>query len=110
MTMQTNSCRFCAKPLMHTFADLGASPLANSYLKEDQLQQAEPFFPLHVYVCESCKLVQLPEFESPENIFGDYAYFSSYSDLWLEHAKAYTDAMVERFGFNKKSHVVRTCK
>jgi SAM-dependent methyltransferase len=106
MTRKINTCRFCATPLTHTFADLGGSPLANSYLKKEQLQQMEPFFPLHVYVCEACKLVQLSEFESPENIFGDYAYFSSYSDLWLDHAKAYTASMIQRFGFDADSHVV----
>lgn len=106
MTMQTNTCRFCAEALTHTFADLGSSPLANAYLKPEQINQMEPFYPLHVYVCDNCKLVQLPQFESPENIFGDYAYFSSYSDSWLEHAKAYTESMIARFGFGSASHVV----
>ncbi|GJQ22815.1 MAG: methyltransferase [Candidatus Brocadia sapporoensis] len=99
-------CRFCATSLKHTFADLGMSPLANSYLNEIQLQQMEPFYPLHVYVCETCYLVQLPVFESPEHIFSDYAYFSSYSESWLKHAKAYTDLMVGRFGFNSHSQVI----
>ncbi len=104
--MQFNSCRFCDAPLKYTFTDLGVSPLANSYIKKEQLQQAEPFFPLHAYVCESCKLVQLPQFETPENIFGDYSYFSSFSDSWLEHSKVYTEAMISRFGFNANSLVV----
>ncbi|CAG0940574.1 partial C-methyltransferase, partial [Candidatus Brocadiaceae bacterium] len=93
-------------PLRHTFADLGMSPLANSYLKPAQLQQTEPFYPLHVYVCKVCYLVQLPVFESPEEIFSDYAYFSSYSESWLKHAKTYTDLMVGRFGFNSHSLVI----
>jgi len=99
-------CRFCGTQLNHTFTDLGSSPLANSYLKPEQLKQMEPIYPLHVYVCDNCKLVQLPQFETPENIFGDYAYFSSYSDSWLEHAKTYTESMTARFGFGSASHVV----
>lgn len=106
MQITSSECRFCATPLQHTFADLGMSPLANSYLKAEQLQKMEPFYPLHTYVCGNCHLVQLQEFESPENIFSDYAYFSSYSDSWLKHAKEYTDLMIRRFEFNAKSHVV----
>ena len=90
----------------YTFADLGMSPLANSFLKPAQLQQMEPFYPLHVYVCEHCFLVQLEEFASPGEIFGDYAYFSSYSVTWLQHAKAYTDMMVTRFALHEHSQVV----
>jgi 2-polyprenyl-3-methyl-5-hydroxy-6-metoxy-1,4-benzoquinol methylase len=92
--------------LHHTFVDLGMSPLANSYLKPTQLNQMEPFYPLHAYVCEHCFLVQLEEFESPELIFGDYAYFSSYSDSWLQHARTYANMAVERFGLGKQSRVV----
>ena len=73
-------CRFCATPLRHSFADLGTTPLANSYLTAAQLSQGETFFPLHAYVCEACFLVQLGEFAPPEAIFGDYAYFSSVSE------------------------------
>jgi SAM-dependent methyltransferase len=101
-----NACRFCGVPLTHTFVDLGVSPLANSYLRADQLNQMEPFYPLHAYVCESCSLVQLPAMESPEHIFGDYAYFSSYSDSWLKHAKDYTDLMMERFGLGADHQVI----
>ncbi|OGP73008.1 MAG: SAM-dependent methyltransferase [Deltaproteobacteria bacterium RBG_16_50_11] len=90
-------CRFCAAPLRHSLVDLGISPLANSFLKRDQLVQMEPFYPLQAYVCESCFLVQMPVFEPPELLFRDYAYFSSYSDSWLEHAKSYMRMMVERF-------------
>jgi SAM-dependent methyltransferase len=82
------------------------SPLSNAYLREDQLQGMEPFFPLKVYVCEACFLVQLPEWEAPENIFSDYAYFSSYSESWLKHAENYCDAMVKRFGYGRDSFVV----
>ena len=107
--METNNisrCRFCSTPLRYTFADLGMSPLSNSYLKPDQLQKMEPFYPLQAYVCTHCFLVQLEEFETPENIFGDYAYFSSYSDSWLEHARRYSHRMIERFGYNENSFIV----
>ena len=104
--MNLINCRFCETPLMHTFADLGMSPLSNSYLKSEDLQKMEPFYPLHVYICENCYLVQLPEFQSPEKIFRDYAYFSSYSETWLNHARAYAQLMIDRFGFTTKSHVI----
>jgi hypothetical protein len=85
---------------------LGVSPLANSYLTEEQLDRMEPFYPLHAFVCDNCYLVQVTEFEPPENIFSDYAYFSSYSDSWLEHAQQYTEQMIERFGLDGDSQVV----
>ena len=105
---QTNSlkCRFCGTKLEHTFVDLGMSPLVQSFVSADQLNQMEPFYPLQVYVCGQCFLVQLPEFVAPENIFSDYLYFASFSDSWLAHAKAYTDQMVERFPITPKSLVV----
>lgn len=106
MQNKNNTCRFCDNHLSHTFADLGTSPLANSYLKAEQLDQMEPFFPLHAYVCETCYLVQLPEAQNPEYIFSDYAYFSSYSESWLKHAKDYTDQMIERFRFDSNSQVI----
>ena len=100
-------CRFCRTPLSRTFADLGVSPVANAFLSADQLNKMEPFYPLHAYVCEACLLVQLEEFESPEHIFNDqYAYFSSYSDTWLDHARQYTDLIVPRLGLNANSFVV----
>jgi SAM-dependent methyltransferase len=99
-------CRFCQTPLEHTFVDLGMSPLCESYLRADQLNQMEPFYPLHVYVCGRCFLVQLLEYVSGEDIFTEYAYFSSYSDSWLAHAKRYTDLMVSRFGLGRDSFVV----
>ena len=99
-------CRFCGTKLEHTFVDLGMSPLCESYLSADHLNQMEPFYPLHVYVCEKCFLVQLQEYVTPEHIFSDYAYFSSYSDSWLAHASKYTDQMVERFAIGAQSLVV----
>jgi hypothetical protein len=99
-------CRFCRTPVKHTLVDLGMSPLCESYLTAEQLDQMEPFYPLHVYVCEKCFLAQLEEYVSPEEIFTEYAYFSSYSDSWLQHSKNYTDLMVERFGIDSKSLVV----
>ena len=98
-------CRFCHTPLRHTFVDLGMSPLCESFLRAEQLNQMEPFYPLHVYVCEQCFLVQLEEYVSPEHIFTEYAYFSSYSDSWLEHARKYTEQMVARFALHGGSLV-----
>ena len=92
--------------LEHTFVDLGASPLCQSFLDSDQLKHMEPFYPLNVYVCGNCFLVQLQEYVAPENIFSDYLYFASYSDSWLAHAKSYTDQMVKRFPITEKSLVV----
>jgi SAM-dependent methyltransferase len=106
MTTVDNVCRFCKTPLTHVFVDLGVSPLANSYLKPEQLQHMEPHYPLRVHVCDTCYLVQLPEVQSPEEIFSDYAYFSSYSDSWLRHAKDYTSLMIDRFGFDSGSQVI----
>jgi len=100
------ACRFCGSPLRHVFVDLGASPLANSYLEPEDLRKAEPFYPLCVYVCAECFLVQLPEEEKPEAIFSDYAYFSSYSDSWLRHAETYSRAMIERFGLGPGHQVI----
>ena len=99
-------CLFCAAPLEQTVVDLGMSPLCESYVSASQVNQAEAFYPLHVRVCGRCFLVQLEEYVSPEHIFSDYAYFSSYSDSWLAHAKAYTQQMSDRFALNSKSLVV----
>lgn len=105
--MMTRNCRFCQTPLKQTFVDLGMSPISNAFLKPEQLNQAEKFYPLHAYVCENCFLVQLEEFETPDAIFSDdYAYFSSYSETFLCHAENYTQMMIERFGFNSESLVV----
>ncbi len=104
--MKLNRCRFCNEPLKYSFADLGMSPLANSFLKKETLFEMEPFYPLLVQVCHNCFLVQLPELQTPEHIFREYAYFSSYSHSWLVHAKKYVDMMMPRFGFNSNSYVV----
>lgn len=100
------SCRFCQSPLVHTFVDLGMSPLANSYVEQSRLNQSEVFYPLHARVCEHCFLVQLQQFEPPENIFGNYIYFSSYSQSWLEHSQEYANRMIERFDLSAHSTVV----
>lgn len=102
----SSRCRFCNHLLNHTFVDLGMSPLSNAYLKSDAIHKAEKFYPLHAYVCGNCFLVQLEEFETPEQIFSDYAYFSSYSETWLRHAENYTDLMIQRFSFNANSQVI----
>jgi len=100
------SCRFCGTSLRVVFVDLGVSPLANSYLTQAQLYKNESFYPLHAFVCEKCFLVQLEEFESPQHIFSDYAYFSSYSDSWLDHAKRYVEMAIARFDLSAQSQVV----
>ena len=99
-------CRFCGAPLEQTFVDLGMSPLCESFLAADQLNRMEPFYPLHVSVCGSCFLVQLEEYVTPEDIFSDYAYFSSYSDSWIAHAKNYVGQMIDRFNLNGDSLAV----
>ena len=100
-------CRFCGTPLRHSVVDLGTSPLCESFLTRDQLKEAEPFYPLHAVVCEKCFLVQVEEYVSGERIFGgEYAYFSSYSDSWLAHAKRYVDMIVDRLELDEKSLVV----
>jgi SAM-dependent methyltransferase len=100
------ACRACGAPLRHTFVDLGMSPLCESYLRADQLNDMEPFYPLHVYVCDSCFLVQLQEYVRREDIFTEYAYFSSYSDSWLDHAQRYVNRMIEELRLSPSSHVV----
>ncbi len=99
-------CRFCGTPLRHTFVDLGMSPLCETFLKPDQLNRMEAFYPLHAYVCERCFLVQLQEYVSPEEIFDDYAYFSSYSQAWLDHARDYVAMITDRLGLGARSQVI----
>jgi SAM-dependent methyltransferase len=101
-------CRFCATELRHTFVDLGMSPLCQKHVEPEDLSKMEPFYPLHVWVCHECFLVQLEELVAPKEIFGDgqYAYFSSYSDSWLAHARRYTEQMCERFRLGADSRVV----
>jgi SAM-dependent methyltransferase len=100
-----SACRFCGTALQHTFVDLGMSPLCESYLRPEQLNEMEPFYPLHVFVCEKCFLVQLEEFVSPDHIFTEYAYFSSYAESWLDHSRKYVDQMVDRFALGQQSLV-----
>src|SRR5215475_1378365 len=99
-------CRFCAAPLELTMVDLGKSPLCESFLPADRLETMEPFYPLHVRVCTSCWLAQLPSFVPPDEIFHEYAYFSAYSDSWVEHARAYVDMISDRLGLGPESLVV----
>ena len=104
--LSSRTCRFCGSPLEHTVVDLGPSPLCETFLTADQLDQMEPFYPLHVRVCADCLLVQLPEYVSPADIFTEYAYFSSYAASWLEHARAYAEMAQRRFGLGRDSLVV----
>ncbi|MCK5398352.1 MAG: class I SAM-dependent methyltransferase [Thermoplasmata archaeon] len=104
--MSDKYCRFCKVPLSHTFVDLGMSPPSNSYLNSQQLQSMERFYPLHAYVCPNCFLVQLDEFESPDLIFSNYAYFSSYSQNWLDHANKYVEHMINDFGIGPSHQVM----
>nr|MCM0590712.1 class I SAM-dependent methyltransferase [Gloeotrichia echinulata DEX184] len=99
-------CLFCRTKLLHTFVDLGMSPPCESYRKPEQHNEMEAFYPLHAYVCEKCHLVQLQEYINPENIFSEYAYFSSYSDSWLKHANNYVDLVIGRFQLNQDSQVI----
>lgn len=100
------SCRFCGSALTETFADLGMSPLANSNVRPENARDMECFYPLHAYVCSDCRLVQIEQVATPDAIFSDYLYFSSYSDSWLRHAKAYSDTMIERLGLSSQSQVI----
>jgi len=104
--MTSHTCRFCAEPLSHLFCDLGTSPPSNSYLKASELSSGEVFYPLLAFVCQQCFLVQLQEYQTPAEIFSDYAYFSSYSDSWLRHAQEYAHYMIDRFGYNHSSMVI----
>jgi 2-polyprenyl-3-methyl-5-hydroxy-6-metoxy-1,4-benzoquinol methylase len=102
----TKPCRFCGAGLRQTFVDLGMSPLCETYPSAAELSRGEVYYPLHVYVCTNCFLVQLEEYESRERIFGDYPYFSSYSDSWLKHCENYCDRMIRRLGLSERSFVV----
>jgi 2-polyprenyl-3-methyl-5-hydroxy-6-metoxy-1,4-benzoquinol methylase len=100
-------CRFCNQTLHQTFADLGMSPISNAFIPVNKSHLGEKFYPLHAYVCDRCLLVQLEEFETPDEIFNEnYAYFSSYSQSWLAHAQQYTELMVDRFQLNSHSQVI----
>jgi hypothetical protein len=99
-------CRHCGAPLRLSVVDLGKSPLCQTVLTTEQLEQGDSFYPLHVRACEQCWLVQIPEFVPPEDIFTEYAYFSAYSDSWVEHARLYVDRKTERLGLGGDSFVV----
>src|SRR5215472_4909544 len=100
---KTRTCRFCGASLNRTFVDLGMSPLCETYPSAADLNKGEMYYPLHVFVCEQCLLVQLEEYESPEAIFGDYPYYSSYSDSWLKHSETYCDRMIEGLDLDTRS-------
>jgi SAM-dependent methyltransferase len=100
------TCRFCGSTLLRTFVDLGMSPLCETYPAAADFRNGEVYYPLHVYTCQDCFLVQLEEFEKAEKIFTDYPYFSSYSDSWLKHSEGYCDKVTKRFGLNGQSFVV----
>jgi len=100
-----HTCRLCGAEITHTFVDLGMSPLCESYLPAGRLDDPETFYPLHVRLCKECLLVQLPAYVPGEDIFSDYAYFSSYSDSWVAHAKRYADEMTGRLGLTAMSLV-----
>src|SRR5262245_29097835 len=99
----TRNCLFCRSTLKTTFVDLGMHPLCESYVSSERLDCMEPFYPLHVFVCDRCFLVQLHEYVKPDDIFTEYAYFSSYSDSWVQHAKCYTDMITTRLGLTSDS-------
>ncbi|HVW26664.1 MAG TPA: class I SAM-dependent methyltransferase [Polyangiaceae bacterium] len=104
--MKSSACRFCGTALSDTFCDLGMSPLCESFLPADKINHMEPFYPLHVWVCRKCFLVQLEEYVDPEHIFTEYAYFSSFSTAWLKHAEDYTAMITQRLGLGANSLVV----
>lgn len=101
----THTCNFCKKPLTHVVVDLGMQPLCEERIRPEDLHRMEPHYPLKTYVCDNCFLVQVPESVSPEIIYRDYGYYSSFSDFWLEHAKRYVDNIVPRFRINEASLV-----
>jgi SAM-dependent methyltransferase len=102
----SRNCRFCATPLETTFVDLGMSPFCQTHIEPRQLNHMEPFYPLYSWVCGKCFLVQLEEYVTPDNIFTEYAYFSSYADSWVEHARRYTELMREKFAIGTDSLVM----
>ncbi|WP_174556558.1 class I SAM-dependent methyltransferase [Bradyrhizobium canariense] len=103
--VQYGCCRLCGASLSKTFVNLGMSPLCESFLPASEIDKMEPYFPLHALVCEQCFLVQVREYVQPDHIFSEYAYFSSYSDSWVEHARQYCEMVVGRFGLGAGSEV-----
>ena len=104
--MKQSKCRFCNSELNENFLDLGDSPLSNSFLKKKELKNKEKKFPLHAYVCKHCLLVQLEEFQAPTKIFSEYAYFSSFSKTWLNHAEKYVEKMMKKYKFDQNSTII----
>lgn len=104
-TVATGACRFCGAILQRTFVDLGMSPLCETYPSAADLNRGEMYYPLHVYVCDQCWLVQLEEYETPDKIFSEYAYFASFSDSWLKHCEKYCAEMKTRFSLDENSFV-----
>ncbi len=104
--MTDRLCRFCNAPLAHVFADLGVTPLANAYVKPADAGSPDATYPLRAFVCDECWLVQAEAFASPQEIFSDYAYFSSFSDSWVEHARRFADGAIARFGLTARSQVI----
>ena len=104
--MNNFKCRFCNCEIKKIFVDLGSSPLSNAFVKNENLNKMEKKFPLKVFLCDNCFLVQIPEFETPDNIFSEYAYFSSYSKSWLEHVENYTNMISKKNNLGKNSLVV----
>jgi SAM-dependent methyltransferase len=105
MSADTPTCHFCGAGLTDTFVDLGTMALADSYRSEAELAKPEPAYPLHARICRSCLLVQVDSVVPAEEIFSDYAYFSSYSESWVAHARAYAQAMAKRFDLGPDSLV-----
>ena len=105
MRVERGHCRLCRAKLATTFVDLGMSPLCQSFVRGDQIDRMEAYYPLHVQVCNECFLVQLQGYVAPEHIFTEYAYFSSYSTSWVEHARRYCEMVVARFGLGQTSQV-----
>jgi SAM-dependent methyltransferase len=105
-SLDLGKCRLCGAPLRRTFVDLGMSPLCESYVAPEQLNQMEPFYPLHALVCEKCFLVQLGDYVTAGHIYSEYAYFSSYSDSWLRHAREYADMIAQRLRLGPQSLVI----
>lgn len=103
---QPSTCRFCGEVLNHSVIDLGAQPLSNCYLRREDLRGPEATWPLHAFVCQACFLVQIDATETPERIFTDYAYFSSYSVSWLKHVERYADNIIDRLKLDQKSQVI----
>ncbi|MGC2596014.1 MAG: class I SAM-dependent methyltransferase [Rhabdochlamydiaceae bacterium] len=106
MIEKKTRCRFCDHPLEHSFCDLGMTPLSNAYLPKEELEKGEVFYPLHAYVCAKCYLVQVQQYALPENIFGEYAYFSSFSESWLNHCQNYAEKIIADLKLDSSKQVI----